>query len=131
MENMRPFESSIFELGQFQKFRHFEGSKLLSQETPRSATKMALPFATFKKRAIADLKKVDIIEQESDIQSVHELNVPRSYPILTTDYREKLAGLNRQIKKYPNIVTTGRQARFSYNNTDIIIKETLNSKVSL
>lgn len=73
--------------------------------------------------------KAGVIESADDIESIYELNVPNSYPVLTLDYREKLEKMNREINTYKNILTIGRQATFNYNNVDIIIKETLNHKM--
>jgi len=82
--------------------------------------------AKLKKRAIADLIKSGVIEKKSDIESVFELNVPFSYPIMTIDYRDALQKFHKELDPYLNLITFGRQGTFSYNNSDIIIKETLN-----
>lgn len=86
---------------------------------------MASTGNLFKRRVIQDTINTDIINNESDIESIWELNVPRSYPILTLDYRRNIQAMNQKFEKFSNLVTFGRQATFSYNNSDIIIKETL------
>ena len=80
---------------------------------------------------VGDSEALRAAHRESDIESIYEMNVPRSYPILMTDYREKVASMHKQIEPYKNIITFGRQANFSYNNSDIIIKETLNHPMFL
>lgn len=90
-----------------------------------SPEELFAPSDLLKKRAIKDLIRVGVIETEGDIESMFEIHVPRSYPILTIDYREKVAALQKLLSGYSNIIPLGRQATFQYNNSDIIIKETL------
>lgn len=87
---------------------------------------MVNSFEAIKSAAINDLKKVGLINSESAIESIFELNVPNTYPILTKDYREELSRLEEQLRKYGNILTFGRQATFGYDNADVIIKEAIN-----
>lgn len=73
-----------------------------------------------------DIVRVGLINDNSSVESVFELNVPFSYPVLTIDYREKITDLQNQLDKYDNISTLGRQGTFSYENADVIIKEVIN-----
>jgi protoporphyrinogen oxidase len=79
-----------------------------------------------KKNAIKDIIKVGLIKDESSIDSIFELNVPYTYPLLTLDYKDKLFTLQNQLKDFGNLVTLGRQGSFGYENADVIIKEVIN-----
>jgi len=76
--------------------------------------------------AIKDIKKVGLIDENSSIEDIFELNIPYTYPILETDYKKKLTYIQNQVKKIENLQTFGRQGGFSYENADIIIKQAIN-----
>ena len=102
-------------------------SDLLCLEyTFKSKEEMASSFCTMKAKAIEDMFKVGIIEDIAEIESIYEINAPFSYPILTIDYREQLEELKKQISKFDNLISFGRQATFNYENVDIIIKHAIN-----
>jgi len=80
----------------------------------------------FQAEAAKNLIKVDIIKTESSIESIYELNVPFTYPVLTIDYKDKLRQVRSDLSNIENLLTLGRQGSFGYENADIIIKEAIN-----
>ncbi len=106
---------------------NYKISDLLCLEyTFKSKDEMFGNFETIKNMAIEDLRKVEIINDRSSIDSIFELNVPYSYPVLTINYKKELTKFQNQISKFDNILTFGRQATFNYENVDIVIKEAIN-----
>ncbi|MDO8125636.1 MAG: FAD-dependent oxidoreductase [Candidatus Brocadiales bacterium] len=102
---------------------------LCLEYTYKSVDEMQADSAFTMKRAIEDMKKVGLINNNSEIVDTYEINVPYTYPILTIDFKEKYSKLTAQLGRFDNITTFGRQARFQYDNIDVIIKETLNHKL--
>lgn len=80
-------------------------------------------------RAIEDIKKVNLINDSSSIVDTYEINVPYTYPLLTTDFKEEYNKLESQLSCFDNITIFGRQATFHYDNVDIVIKEAINHKL--
>jgi|TARA_B100002003_G_C14153333_1_gene554960 protoporphyrinogen oxidase len=79
--------------------------------------------------ALRDLIKVGIINSTSEIYDTYEIKVPYTYPVLSMDYKEKLSCVQEKINKYKNLITIGRQATFSYDNVDVVIKDVLNHQM--
>ncbi|MEI7633231.1 MAG: FAD-dependent oxidoreductase [bacterium] len=44
--------------------------------------------------------------------------IPHAYPLYTTRYRERLTTVCRYLRRFPNLVSTGRQGLFNHNNMD-------------
>ena len=104
-------------------------SDLLCLEyTYKSEEEMYKDFNRVKQQAVADLKKVGIITDETSIENIYEINAPYSYPILLKDYKEHVNSLQKQVGRYKNVLPFGRQPTFNYENVDVIIKEAINHK---
>lgn len=74
---------------------------------------------------IRELQRVKLIRGATDIVDWHCENVPCTYPILDLFYKNKLEELRRGLAVYRNVYTVGRQGSFSYDNSDLVIKESL------
>jgi protoporphyrinogen oxidase len=79
-----------------------------------------------RKTATEDIINIGIIKDISSIESIYELNVPCTYPVLTKDYKEHLGELGNRTSIFNNLITFGRQANFNYDNVDTVIKEAIN-----
>lgn len=55
---------------------------------------------------------------EEEIAGAFSLRVPHTYPLYTTDYQERLETLYTYLRRFPNLITTGRQGLFNHNNMD-------------
>ena len=93
--------------------------------THKSLEEMNANAENIKLSITAELKKVKLIDHDDDVESVFEIKAPYSYPILTTDYREKIAALQEQLSRFAGLISIGRQATFNYENSDVIIKNVL------
>ena len=93
--------------------------------TSKSEEDMNRDFSSMRPRMIKELKQTRMIEDESDIESFFEINAPRSYPVLTVDYREKLAAFKERLRRFSGLAVIGRQATFNYENADVVIKSVL------
>ncbi len=91
----------------------------------KSLEDLAANSTDIKLQVIKELIKLKMIDQDLDVESIFEIKVPYSYPILTTDYREKTAELQQRLSQFDHLIVTGRQASFNYENSDIIIKNVL------
>jgi len=57
------------------------------------------------------------------------LEIPGAYPILTVDYRKKMGGFEERLSNFNNLLTFGRQGAFTYENADILIKESIHHRL--
>ena len=73
----------------------------------------------------SDLKKSNLISDEKDVVEIHQVDKRSTYPIFTTDYIHNLNEIHLNIDKYTNLFLFGRQGAFSYENADILIKNSL------
>jgi protoporphyrinogen oxidase len=73
----------------------------------------------------SDLKKSNLILDEKDVVEIHQVDKRSTYPIFTTDYIDNLNEIHLNIDKYKNLFLFGRQGAFSYENADILIKNSL------
>jgi protoporphyrinogen oxidase len=99
---------------------------LCVEYTFKTEKELSVSFKDLKPKLVADLKKVNLINDEEDIESFFEINSLYSYPIFTVDYQEKISTINAALQKLNNLITLGRQGTFNYDNADIIIKEVIN-----
>lgn len=97
--------------------------------TARERDDLKSMSAEVKPKAVRDAIKVGLMKDESELHGYHELDVANSYPILDLAYKEKLAALNRELKGFKNVWTTGRQGGFSYENADVLIKQSMHHEL--
>ncbi len=64
------------------------------------------------KAGLASLK----VCRPEDIESIHYMFVPDSYPVYPLDYREKLKRIWTQLDRFENLRSIGRSGQFWYNN---------------
>ncbi len=76
-------------------------------------------------RVVADLKKVKIIGQNSDIASVHVERIPNAYPIYRMGYHNEVSRVKESLTKFKNLTLAGRTGLFWYNNMDDSIENGL------
>jgi protoporphyrinogen oxidase len=69
-------------------------------------------------KLIADLLRVGMVGQRSDILEIHIEPVPDSYPIYDIEYREKREAALGAIARFENLTPAGRTGLFWYNNMD-------------
>jgi len=93
--------------------------------TFKSPEEMNVNLQELKSAVIKDLKKVKMIESGEDLESIFEIKAPYSYPVLTSDYQEKMNELKQKLAGFKQLISIGRQATFNYENSDIIIKSVL------
>ncbi|MEO2093757.1 MAG: FAD-dependent oxidoreductase [bacterium] len=67
--------------------------------------------------AMTDLERCGLL-QAGEARLLDVARAPRAYPVYDLDYRPRLASLRTYIAGIPNLVTTGRQGLFRYNNMD-------------
>lgn len=79
--------------------------------------------------SVRDAVKTGLMKSADDLVAYHELNVPNSYPILSLDYKEKLAEVTKGISRFSNVWTSGRQGGFSYENADGLIKQSMHHEI--
>lgn len=76
--------------------------------------------------ALRDLLYTGLIMHKDDIFDIIQLDIPNSYPILTVDYQERLAVAKKVLfDNYRNLILFGRQGNFSYENADVLIRESM------
>mgnify|MGYP001197929188 CR=1 FL=1 len=73
---------------------------------------------------IKDCLKLDLFQKE-DLIDVKTISSYFSYPVFDHNYKNELQKFNDKIKNIKNLYTVGRQGSFSYENLDLIIRETL------
>jgi len=73
---------------------------------------------------IKDCLKLGLFSEE-DLIDVKTITSYYSYPVFDHNYKNELKKFNEKIKKIKNLYTVGRQGSFSYENLDLIIRETL------
>jgi protoporphyrinogen oxidase len=73
----------------------------------------------------SDLKKSNLISDEKDVVEIHQVDKRSTYPIFTTNYIDNLNEIHLNLDKYKNLFLFGRQGAFSYENADILIKNSL------
>ena len=71
----------------------------------------------FAKIAIAEMAKINIIEDESDALDYHVERVKKAYPAYFDTY-EKIDDLRAYLDKIPNLFCVGRNGQHRYNNLD-------------
>ena len=98
---------------------------LCVEYTYRSPEAMAQHAHTLTLEVVAELTRLRLIKDRRDIVDVHVENVPYTYPVLTLSYKEHMAAVGASLSRFSNLLTLGRQGRFSYENSDIIIGEVL------
>ena len=98
---------------------------LCLEYTFKSPEEMNANSSDIKSSVTRELKKVKMIDEDADVESIFEIKAPYSYPILTSDYREKVSELQEKLGRFEQLISLGRQATFNYENSDIIIKNVL------
>jgi protoporphyrinogen oxidase len=78
----------------------------------------------------ADLRKTNLISAEKDVVEIHQVDKRSTYPIFTNDYIYHLNEIHLNIDKYKNLFLFGRQGAFSYENADILIRNSLNHTIN-
>jgi len=73
-------------------------------------------------RITRDLIEVGLIDQLSDIISIHIEKVSNAYPIYSLNYQKDLKKVKERLGKYENFVLAGRTGLFWYNNMDDCIE---------
>jgi protoporphyrinogen oxidase len=66
---------------------------------------------------IADLEKLGLVGAEEVLDS-HIYNLEHAYPIYSLEYRPDVESVLGFIDAFANLISTGRQGRFKYNNMD-------------
>jgi protoporphyrinogen oxidase len=94
-----------------------------------SVEEMGVETEMQRKRAIEDMIKVGLVDDETAIVNTTEISVPNTYPKMTLDYKGEYKRLEEMLKPFQNISTFGRQATFSYDNTDIVINAAINCEL--
>lgn len=77
----------------------------------------------YQDRVINDLKKIGFIKDISNIENIHIEKLEYAYPIYRLGYREKLMELEDRLKRYSNLVLSGRQGTFWYCNMDHCVEQ--------
>ena len=67
--------------------------------------------------ARSDLVKMGLFRPE-EVYDHHVRRVPYSYPLYEIGYRDHLTELLRYLKRFKNLISTGRQGLFRYGNMD-------------
>lgn len=76
-----------------------------------------LSDAQITEQARLDLVSTGILKYE-EIRDMAVRRLPHTYPLYTTDYKEKLETVFRCLERTENLVSTGRQGLFNHNNMD-------------
>jgi protoporphyrinogen oxidase len=95
------FELSFTSIEQLKKFQDNHQSKIIDD---------CLRIGLFKKDDLFDVKFLPAFF---------------SYPVFDLNYKNELDAFKSKIEKFKNIFLVGRQGSFSYENLDLIIRETL------
>lgn len=77
-----------------------------------------------KETVVTDCLKLDLFKRE-DLIDIKTISSYFSYPVFDKNYKSELKKFSDTIKKLKNLHTVGRQGSFSYENLDLIIRETL------
>ena len=86
-------------------------------------------FLKYKKETVVnDCLKLDLFKLE-DLIDVKTITSYFSYPVFDNEYKNELKKFNDKIKNIKNLHTVGRQGSFSYENLDLIIRETLDHPI--
>jgi protoporphyrinogen oxidase len=68
------------------------------------------------------LVRHDLIEtgllRASEIENIFTLRIPHAYPLYTVRFRDHLDRVCDYLRRFPNLVSTGRQGLFNHNNMD-------------
>ena len=67
--------------------------------------------------ALSDLTAVGLLEP-GEGRLLELARLAQAYPVYDLDYRGRLQALRRETRRVGNLVTTGRQGLFRYNNMD-------------
>lgn len=82
-------------------------------------------------RVVNDLKKVDLISNNSDIGNIYTEKIEDAYPVYSLDYPGKLAIVKNKLKIFKNLILLGRTGLFWYNNMDESIENALKTSESI
>jgi protoporphyrinogen oxidase len=55
---------------------------------------------------------------EDEIEAAFAVRVPHTYPLYSIDYQQRLETIFQYLRRFTNLVTTGRQGLFNHNNMD-------------
>lgn len=53
-----------------------------------------------------------------EVEETFALRLTHTYPLYTVDYRDQVKKVCRYLKRFPNVISTGRQGLFNHNNMD-------------
>lgn len=110
-----PF-SRAYEVGNFSPDCVPEGKSVLCIEVPQTPAEV-LPDDELISEVIASLKKIGLIEADQ-IEDTMVFDVPKAYPLYRVNYGDTIREILTKVGQYHNVVTTGRQGLFAYNNLD-------------
>ena len=110
--------------------RVFEQKRLSHEMTPQNRTVLCCDFTDYEdgklwkqsdeqlaEICIKDLEKVGLIKKEW-VKKTHIKRLPKFYPRYDLLYKETIATLYNSLKKFDNLLCTGRVGFYNYNNSD-------------
>jgi protoporphyrinogen oxidase len=71
---------------------------------------------------VKKLKALGVIKDKSEVIQVFQVIKRGTYPLFSTKYLDQLNEYYDQLDKFSNLYTFGRQGSFSYENADILLK---------
>lgn len=74
-----------------------------------------------------DLIKAKLIDKIEDVKGVHMEKIPAAYPIYRYDYADNFSKLSEELKKFKNLILSGRCGKFRYNNMDHTIRDAIDT----
>lgn len=75
-------------------------------------------------KLVKNCQELKIFKTE-DVYDIKCHVAPYSYPVFDKNYRQKIDKITNELKIYKNLYLLGRQGTFSYENLDLIVKESM------
>jgi len=110
--------------------RVFEQKRISSDMVPKDRTVLCCDFTDYEHgnlskdtdeqlidKCISDLEKIGIIEK-SWVEKSFLIRLPQFYPRYDLFYKETISELYNSLKRFDNLLLTGRIGFYNYNNSD-------------